>query len=410
MRAVSRFRDLLLAGALALAPSVALAQETPPPSETPATDAIGPRDLQNFSLNGTVTRPADRPAVTQPAPQAPQARTQSRSATPATQTPTAPIRASESRSTAAPSAQQQTASADPQPAQTEPVREPPRQSPASSSVTVALPQVNTITGTPAATPTASPSDFAPEPATGTLAPEHKFPVLPWLLAALALGAGGAFLFWRNRTRTAFAGGPQVDAFVPPVPVPAPQPAPTPPPAAPKAPTPASVGIVSTRLRPWIDIGFHPLRCVLHDDRFTVEFELELFNSGSAPARGVLIEASLFNAGPAQDQQIGAFFGNPVAQGERIAAIPPLKRVALKTQVEVSRDHVQAYMLGGREVYVPLIAFNGLYSWSGGEGQTSVSYLLGRDTKAERVAPFQLDVGPRIFRTVAARLLPSGVRR
>ena len=403
-----------MAGALALAPSVALAQEAPPPSDTPATDAIGPRDLQNFSLNGTVTRPADRPAATQPATQAPQARTQARSAAPATQGRTPATRTSESRSTATPTpAPQTTASADrPQPTQTQPAGEPLRQSPPSSSVTVALPKIggNGITGTPVVAPAASPSDFAPEPTTGTLAPERNFPVLPWLLAALALGAGGAFLFWRNRTRTAFAGGPQVDAFVPPVPVPGPRPVPTPPSTAPKASTPASVGIVSTRLRPWIDVGFHPLRCVLHEDSFNVEFELELFNSGSAPARGVLIEASLFNAGPAQDQQIGDFFANPVAQGERIATIPPLKRVAMKTQVAVSRELVQSYMLGGREVYVPLIAFNGLYSWSSGEGQTSVSYLLGRDTKAERVAPFQLDVGPRIFRAVAARLLPSGVRR
>jgi len=64
MKAVSRFNELLLAGALALVPSAALAQQAPPPeAETPATDSIGPRDLQNFSLNGTVTRPADRLCV-----------------------------------------------------------------------------------------------------------------------------------------------------------------------------------------------------------------------------------------------------------------------------------------------------------------------------------------------------------
>ena len=45
------------------------------------------------------------------------------------------------------------------------------------------------------------------------------------------------------------------------------------------------------------MGFHPLRCVLDDERVTVEFEIELFNSGSVPARAVLVEASLFNAGP-----------------------------------------------------------------------------------------------------------------
>jgi hypothetical protein len=141
----------------------------------------------------------------------------------------------------------------------------------------------------------------------------------------------------------------------------------------------------------------------------VEFELELSNSGSGPARAVLVEATLFNAGPVQDQEIGAFFANPVGEGERIVVIPPLKRVAIKTQVAVPSERMQAYELAGRQVFVPVIAFNALYSWSGGKGQTSVSYLLGRDTKGEKMGPFRLDLGPRIFRGITGRLLPTGVR-
>jgi hypothetical protein len=262
-----------------------------------------------------------------------------------------------------------------------------------------------------ATTTPAAADFAPEPAAGPLAPEHKFPLIPWLLAALILGAGGAFLFWRNRSREAFAGtgGPQVDTFVAPQPAPTPRRAPAPPLPAPKPSAPASLGIVSTRLRPWLEIAFHPLRCILENERVMVEFEIELFNSGSGPARAVLVEATLFNAGPVQDQEIGAFFANPVGAGERIVVIPPLKRVAIKTQVAVPSERMQAYELAGRQVIVPVIAFNALYSWSGGKGQTSVSYLLGRDTKGEKMGPFRLDLGPRIFRGITGRLLPSGVR-
>lgn len=143
---------------------------------------------------------------------------------------------------------------------------------------------------------------------------------------------------------------------------------------------------------------------------TVEFELELFNSGSAPARAVLVEATLFSAGPAQEQQIGAFIAKPAGNGERIVVIPPLKRLAVRTQVVAPREQIQVYELAGRQVFVPLIAFNALYSWSGGEGQTSVSYMLGRDTAGDKMGPFRIDLGPRIFRGVAARLLPSGVRK
>ena len=397
----------LLAGALALTPLAALAQEAPPPSNTPATDAIGPKALQNFTLNGTVTRAADQPVPIPPAPQKKPPRSEAQSAPqPAASPPASAIptqtAAAPTRTTARPQSQAPvtTTSADASAQQL-------RQSVPSSSVTVALPKLQGA----AASSAPPPPTFAPAPESpGTLAAGHAFSILPWLLAALALVIGGAFLLWRNRSREAFAGGPQVDAFVAPEPAPAPRPAPPRAAAAPEVVDPSGLGLVSTRLRPWIEIGFHPTRCVLEGQRVIVDFELELFNSGSAPARGVLVEASLFNAGPTQDQQIGNFFANPVGAGERIVAIAPLQRVAVRTQVIAPREQIQAYELGGRQVFIPLIAFNALYSWSSGEGQTSTSYLLGRDTQGDKMGPFRLDLGPRIFRGLAARLLPGGVRK
>jgi hypothetical protein len=254
---------------------------------------------------------------------------------------------------------------------------------------------------------AAPASLAPP--SDPLGGERRLLLWPWLLAALALGAGGAFLFWRNhRSREAFAGGPQVDAFV------APEPSPLPPRAAPqpvpptRAPAPPA-GIVSTRLRPWIDLAFQPGRCIVEDDKVTFEFELAVQNSGNALARAVLVEASLMNAGPYQDQEVSAFYDSPVGEGERIPAIPPLKSVLVKTKVVAPRANVQLLEIGGRQVFVPLIAFNALYSWGSGEGQTSSSFLLGRDTKSEKLAPLRLDVGPRIVRSVGARPLPIAVR-
>lgn len=240
-------------------------------------------------------------------------------------------------------------------------------------------------------------------------------MLLWMLEALALIAAGAFLFWRTRGREMFAGSAGFDLFTAPEPAPAPTPAPPPAPApaptaAPKPAGPAPSGVVSTGLRPQIQIGFQPVRCILDDQRVVVEFDLELFNSGSAPARAVLVEAKLFNAGAEQDAQIRHFFADPVGTGERIAVIPPLQRLAVRSQAVAPREQILAYELAGRPVFVPLIALNALYSGSGGESQTSVSYLLGRDTKGEKLAPFRLDLGPHIFRGLAARLLPTAVRR
>jgi hypothetical protein len=398
---------------LALAPWGALAQEAPSPvSNTPATDSVGPRALQDFSLKGTVTRAAEQPAAT-PAPQKRQPQAQSQPTTAdvarAVSTPANRSQPPRVRLTDRNGAETTVSAVAPAP-QPERTTHPLRQSPAASSVTAALPRLGQDVDQASATAPAATPTFAPEPeSAGTLAPEHKLSILPWLLAALALGAGGAFLFWRSRGREAFAGGPQADVFIAPPSTPAPAPRSAPAPNAPD-PTPSIPGIVSTRLRPWIDIGFHPLRCVLEKDKVTVDFEVELFNSGSAPARAVLIEGSLFNAGPVQDEEIGRFFANPVGEGERIAMIPPLKRVSLRTQVAVPSDRVHAYEMADRQVFVPLIAFNALYGWSGGKGQTSASYLLGRDTKGEKMAPFRLDLGPRIFRGIAGRLLPAGVRQ
>jgi hypothetical protein len=65
---------------------------------------------------------------------------------------------------------------------------------------------------------------------------------------------------------------------------------------------------------------------------------------------------------------------------------------------------------GREVFVPLLAFNAFYRRGSGEAQSSVAYLVGPATKAEKLAPFRLDLGARLFEGLAARVLPLGVRK
>lgn len=182
---------------------------------------------------------------------------------------------------------------------------------------------------------------------------------------------------------------------PPVPIPTP---------------PALAGIVSTRLRPWIELAVEPVHCIVDDEKVVIEFELELFNSGNAPARAVLVEGRLVNAGRQQDQDLSAFFANPVGEGQRIANIPPLKRIAFRSAVVTERQHLQIYNVEGRKVFVPLLAFNVLYSWSSGEGQSSLSYLIGRDTKGERMAPFRADLGARTFQGLGKQLLPVGLRQ
>ena len=407
MRAVLRLSVMVFAAGLALAPATALAQDatnTTTPTTTPATDAVGPRDLQNFSLSGTVTRSAEPIAVPGSTSSRRAAHTpRDDSATVASTQPTPARTAPPSVERSQASAPVRTAAIAPAPRPSPPIARPQESKP-SSSPTVSVQALD-------AAPVSTASD-APSTPAADVAAEHRLLLWPWLLAALVLGAAGAFLYWRNqRSREAFAGGPQIDVFRAPdarpetlKPVWKPAPAPT------EAPPAPPVGIVSTRLRPWVDLVFRPGRCIVEDDKVSLEFELGLQNSGNAAARAVLVEATLMNAGPHQDQEVSAFYDAPVGEGERIQMIPPLKTVLVKTKVVAPRSNVRLIEIGGRHVFVPLIAFNALYSWGGGEGQTSASYMLGRDGKGDKLGPFRLDLGPRIFRNIGARTLPIAIRR
>jgi hypothetical protein len=240
---------------------------------------------------------------------------------------------------------------------------------------------------------------------------------PWLLAGLVMMIGAALMMLRQRPRRAVAGVGAEDSFAPsepraPVPQPLQRSASVSEPAdRVRSPVPtAATGIVSTRLRPWIDVEFTPGRCILDQTRVTVEFLIKVTNSGNANARELRIDTMLFNAGPTQDQDIGAFFAHPMGRGEALDALAPLKGLELRSSVTLPLDRLQVLEISGRRVFVPLIGFNALYRWSGGEGQTSLSFLLGREGEGERMAPFRADLGPRVFRGIGARELQLKVRR
>jgi hypothetical protein len=53
----------------------------------------------------------------------------------------------------------------------------------------------------------------------------------------------------------------------------------------------------------------------------------------------------------------------------------------------------------------------LFRGGGGEGQASASFLVGRGTDGdEKLAPFRLDLGPRIFRGLSSRPHSMGLQR
>lgn len=381
----------------------------PPPSS----DTIGPAQLQNFNLQGTVTRPAERPAAnpTQSAATPPSAAAPADSATsPTASGVTNPAPEPRARPSRLPAAQ---------PSAAPPVR--------SDNVTPSAPLDVTTNTAP------QPSyDGDASPIETPLGAESGGWTWPWLAALAALIGGGAFIAWSRRGRRQRHGDPGRLAFaglvadtdVEPAPIPPArprpdpvpprgQPAPRPDPVPPKpAPKPAGDGlIVSTGLKPQLNVQFQPDRAVVTEQEVLLQFDVVLTNSGGAPARDVLVDAKLVPAYAGQDQEIAAFFQQPQDGGDRMAAIPPLGKIALKSAVRLPIDQLHSFEVEGRRLFVPLVAFNILFRSGAGEGQASASFLVGRGSdEDEKLAPFRLDLGPRIFRGLSARPHSMGLTR
>jgi hypothetical protein len=240
---------------------------------------------------------------------------------------------------------------------------------------------------------------------------------PWIAALIAALGGALWYFRRSHSGYALAGaGGDASAFdLSPSPTPAPRPTPAPQPA-PRAAVPqpkpdaTPVGIVSTRLRPWLEIEFQPEAAIVDDEKGAIQFEVTIFNSGSAPARDVFVEGALFNASPDQDRILAQFFAKSEGQGGDRITIPPLQRMSFRSVVNLPREQLSLFEVEGRTLFVPLVGFNAFYRWSGGQGQTSTSFIVGRNSNGEKMAPFRVDQGPKTFRGLAAREHTLRVRK
>ena len=404
MRASLRWTTMLLGCGAIFAPSIALAQSTSDPqAKAPPPDAVGPTELRNFSLPGSSAKPTDQPPAA-PA-QAPQSSVQANA--PAAETSAAPDRHPSQPRRAADRSLRRSPAPTISPAQTPARTEGVSPQPSAATPNLATPPV-------AQTPISSlPVPQAPASAA---VPQTANSFLPWLLAALVLVAGTLFLLWHRRSRKGYAGDDALHMVAAPAPAPVstapplprasvPQPAPDAPPSLRRQ----GGGIISSRLRPSLEITVQPLRCLVEGDRVVLEFKLELFNAGTAPARAVQAEASLLNAGGTHEHELAAFFSRPASAGDQIDAIGPMKRMAFTSQVVAPRAALPDYEVGGRKAIVPVLAFNALYQWSGGKAQTSAAYLVGRETRTEKLAPFVSDGENREFRGLAAQLLPTSLR-
>jgi hypothetical protein len=159
---------------------------------------------------------------------------------------------------------------------------------------------------------------------------------------------------RRKPGLALAAGPEVAPEPAPTPAELRQPSPPPPPAAPEpplpsglvttrlrsapptqaqapAPTPAPpVGaVVSTGLRPWIDLDVALEEVLLSETEARLRFRLTLLNKGMAAAREIRVEALALNAGDDQAAEIATFYARP--DGNDVS-VPQLQRLGVTSRL------------------------------------------------------------------------------
>jgi hypothetical protein len=276
---------------------------------------------------------------------------------------------------------------------------------------------------------------------------------PWLLVAVLAGAGLA-LVRRQRRRPLLAGQGQAaervtlepvapasqlaprEAPSSPSPSPSPSPAfaPAPAPApnlpaglvttrlrqplapasaAERAAAPPSVtgGVVSRRLRGWIDIDLVVREVLFSADEALLRIDLVIANSGTAAARDIAIEAVTTNGGEQQGIELERFFARPAAALAAIAELGPLNDTAISHELRMPRSAIRAYEAQGRALFVPVLAVNAAYRVASGEGRTSAAFLVGREVPgSEKLAPLLLPPGPGRLLSLGRRRLDEAIRR
>ena len=405
-----------LCGAALASPALAL--QTQPESNT----QVGPAEIRDFSLPGTPP-PAEREPEPTPTPAEPPV---AEPREPVTAPTPAPPAAAQPTPAPPRDARPITPSPQPRPEAETPTerenqeREDGARAPEPSDGGDALPASPTRAPGVSAPAEASPAPVEPS---AVEAPGQQDEGSGWLfplLAALAL-AGGAVAILRLRRRRL-----QEELEAEPLIPPEPEPEPAPPPmaaaerepVAPAAATPApapqaaSSDVPGIVMRPWLELIFKPARATATDGGASVQYEALIRNTGNAPARNVRLAARMFNSGQDIQAEVSRFFGMGVDSPDGAPlTILPRTEVALSSVVTMEREEMREIKVQGRSLFVPTVAFNLLYEWGRDKvGQTCSAHVVGRepDTPSDKMAPFRLDLGPRVYRSVGQR--PSALAR
>ncbi|WP_353461400.1 hypothetical protein [Sphingomonas faeni] len=209
---------------------------------------------------------------------------------------------------------------------------------------------------------------APEPAVGPASSIEPIaaPVVPATSAAIPVTAAAAPKFLEPRAKT-----------------------PPPPPAVPRA---------------RVTCDLRPLRAGLNLLSATVECELVVTNTGTAPAEAIRTGVALLTAHVGQDTDLAQFNAAPIGRPATPPfALAPGESRTIRTVVAIAREAIQIMTAANRPMFVPVVATNILYVTAGEGAQTARAWVVGIErVDSAKLAPFWLDAPAKMFTTVAAR--------
>jgi hypothetical protein len=159
------------------------------------------------------------------------------------------------------------------------------------------------------------------------------------------------------------------------------------------------------LRPVLEFEFKPDRMVATDKQAIVHFKLIVRNSGQGAARNVRLEARMFSASAQQSQEIAAFLAAPCEIEAAPLTVAPGQGLATDGTVMMDRQNVREIRIDGRPLFIPTVVVRIVYQWGKGRSnQVHGTYVVGTENQKspEKMGPFRLDMGPRIYRSVGGR--------
>jgi hypothetical protein len=393
------------------APKIVLPTEAPTPQRTPnprPTDKSA-TDKTNAAKTGATKTTAERPA----ARNEPETRTRSGTDAARSSTPAESARVAEPAPVATPA---------PEPT----VAPPPTEAPVTDAAPQPAPQT-VPDATPA--PTSQPTIAAPE--TGRAMPL-------WLSLAVIVVVLAALWVLRRKPRGRRQDQMELETVAEPTPEPAaPEPVarpaaaaaaaaatatPVEPKATPAAPAVATVpttAIAAPKFlepraktpppppaapRARVTCDLRPLRAGLNLLSATVECELVVTNTGTAPAEAIRTGVALLTAHAGQDTDLARFNAAPIGRPATPPfALAPGESRTIRTVVAIARDAIQTMTAANRPMFVPVVATNILYATAGDDAQTARAWVVGIErVDSAKLAPFWLDAPARMFTTVAAR--------